>query len=147
MGRLYNANAIAEYVISYSTELENPVSNLKLQKLLYYIQASFLVEKNTPCFKEAIEHWRHGPVIREVYSKYKINFNDKIINKYNNENINDSDKELIKKVIDSYKTYSPWDMVSKTHNEEPWVNTNSDDIITIEELEKYYKKNNDKIYG
>ncbi len=47
---MYKAMDIAQYVVNYSIEKDNPVSNLKLQKLLYYIQDAFLVEKGEPCF-------------------------------------------------------------------------------------------------
>ena len=71
---MYNALDVATYVIKYAhtSGCEESMSNLKLQKILYYIQAAFLVEKNRQCFKEAIIAWEFGPVIPEVYQKYKI---------------------------------------------------------------------------
>jgi len=48
------------------------VSNLKLQKILYFIQAEFLVVKGIPCFEEEIIAWGFGPVVLEVYHEYKV---------------------------------------------------------------------------
>ncbi|MDM0495266.1 Panacea domain-containing protein [Clostridium perfringens] len=144
---VYNVKDIAAYIVDYSIENGCPVSNLKLQKLLYYVQAYFLVTKSEPCFREDIEHWRHGPVVREVYSQYKMYFDDKITKSNGFNGLGSYDKKLIDKVIDSYETYGPWDMVRKTHEEEPWVNTNSDDVIDKKEIKKYFNKHKSYILG
>lgn len=144
----YDVMDVAAYIVGYSIEQEMPVSNLKLQKLLYYVQAYFLVHKGRACFREEIEHWRHGPVVRDVYYEYKVYFNDKITSQieYNDE-FDLNDRRCIEEVVDSYKNYGPWQMVDKTHNEEPWVNTDSDDIISNDELKDYYSKHEKKILG
>ncbi|MDU7086213.1 MAG: DUF4065 domain-containing protein [Clostridium sp.] len=143
----YKVKDIAAYIVNYSIETENYVSNLKLQKLLYYVQAYFAVQKNTPCFNEDFEHWRHGPVVREVYSEYKVYFNDDIMEKKSVADIEENDRLLINEVVDSYHKYGPWDMVRKTHKEEPWVNTDSDDIIEFSEIKKYYNEHEEDILG
>ena len=144
---VYDVRKVASHIIDYSIKNECPVSNLKLQKLLYYVQAYFLVLENQPCFKEKIEHWRHGPVVREVYSEYKMYFDDKITKSKEVSNLKDKDIILINKVVDSYKNYGPWEMVKKTHAEDPWVNTNSDEIIDINEIRNYFDKNKSSILG
>lgn len=144
---IYRAKDIAAYIVNYSIENGNCVSNLKLQKLLYYVQAYFAIQKNTPCFNEDIEHWRHGPVVREVYSEYKVYFNDDIMEIKSGKDIEENDKLLINEVVDSYCKYSPWQMVKKTHQEEPWVNTNSDDIIEFSEIKAYYNEHEEDILG
>ncbi|MDU7067145.1 MAG: DUF4065 domain-containing protein [Clostridium perfringens] len=144
---VYNVKDIAAYIVDYSIENGSPVSNLKLQKILYYVQAYFLVTKNEPCFREDIIHWRHGPVVREVYSQYKMYFDDEITRSNGFGDLESYDKNLINKVVDSYKTYGPWDMVRKTHEEGPWINTNSDDVIDKEEIKKYFNKHKSYILG
>ncbi len=69
----YNVIDVCRHVINYSNEHDYGVSNLKLQKLLYFIQAYFLTNKkdNTPCFDEKIEAWDFGPVVPEAYHEYK----------------------------------------------------------------------------
>ena len=49
---MYNVLDVAIYVINYAYDAGcgESMSNLKLQKILYYIQAAFLVEKNRECF-------------------------------------------------------------------------------------------------
>lgn len=168
---MYNAMDIAQYIINYSIMQENPVSNLKLQKLLYYIQAAFLLEKEEPCFNENIVNWRHGPVVPEVYKKYKkyINqniedlqngYSDLVINEefeleykkviFNENCIDRNDKKIIQKVIDSFIDIDAWSMVEKTHEEDPWkLDSYRDDIIKNKSIEQYFKKNDNRkrIYG
>jgi uncharacterized phage-associated protein len=50
---------------------EGGVSNLKLQKLVYYAQGFFLAIFDRPLFEDRIEAWTHGPVVPALYHKYK----------------------------------------------------------------------------
>ena len=53
----YKVLDVCRHVINYSNEHDYGISNLKLQKILYFIQAYFLTKKkdHTPCFDEKIE--------------------------------------------------------------------------------------------
>ena len=68
---MYSALVVARYIIKRCNELNRPISNLKLQKLLYFVQAEFLVGEGSACFPEEIEAWDFGPVVPEVYHRYK----------------------------------------------------------------------------
>lgn len=46
----YDALDIAAYIVQYCHETGTIVSNLKLQKILYFLQAEFLVNKDECCF-------------------------------------------------------------------------------------------------
>ncbi|MGF7110241.1 Panacea domain-containing protein [Treponema pedis] len=112
-----NAMTIAKYVINKCT-LENcPVSNLQLQKILYYIQVAFLKELKYPCFDDPIEAWKFGPVVRSVYYEYSIFGGIPIERIYENiENcVSEKHKKIIDKVINQKKNLPPWALVSDTH--------------------------------
>lgn len=143
----YSARDIAAYIVNYSIKNKNYVSNLKLQKLLYYVQAYFAIKRNKPCFGEDFEHWRHGPVIPEIYSEYKAYFNENITDYQEHEDIISRDKVLINKVIESYSDYNAWDMVRKTHKEDPWINTDDNEIIEWDEIYNYFIENNEEVLG
>ena len=67
-----------------------------MQKILYFIQAEFLVSENEPCFYEEIEAWNFGPVVPEVYHVYKIFGGSNIyIRNFNKDKILQKDRELI----------------------------------------------------
>ena len=69
---MYNAVDIARYVIERCSRQNKTISNLKLQKILYFIQAEFLIAKHQPCFAEKIQAWDFGPVVPEVYYTYSM---------------------------------------------------------------------------
>lgn len=63
---------VAKYVLSLTDEKSgNTISNLGLQKLLYYVQGYYIACFNKPLFEENILAWDHGPVVKEVYEEYK----------------------------------------------------------------------------
>ena len=113
---IYKALDIAKYVVSVCYEQGAPVTNLKLQKILYFIQKDF-IKRNTLAFSDDIEAWKFGPVVPSVYyhfchfgsmpitEEYKTNiFPDEVEN-----------KNAIDHVIqDNYKIY-PWTLVERTH--------------------------------
>ncbi|MGL4571967.1 MAG: Panacea domain-containing protein [Clostridium sp.] len=168
----YNVMDVAQFIINYSNEKQFKITNLKLQKLLYYVQGAFLLEKNDVCFDGRIENWRHGPVINEVYQNFKrysnknIDFQEKYesvfiaddfevlvkTNTYSENPINKKeniyDKSIIKKVIESYSKVDPWEMVSKTHEEDPWrFESEINEEITINSIKRFFKSNPQRIYG
>lgn len=145
---MYDILDVSKYAINYSIQIDKPISNLKLQKVLYYIQAKFLIEKNEPCFEAEIENWRHGPVIPRVYRNFKKYFNSDIkIKQENTSNFKENDRQLIESIIISYKDVDAWDMVNKTHKEDPWLSTERNEIISKESIKNYFEVNKNRIMG
>lgn len=73
---MYKALDIAKWLIAYNffkseTEGEDLITNLKLQKLLYYVQSASLAFYNKKLFENKFEAWRHEPVIPQIYRIYK----------------------------------------------------------------------------
>jgi uncharacterized phage-associated protein len=68
----FSAMDVAAYFIELASNIkENDLTNLKLQKLLYFAQGKYLSKYDASLFKENIEAWSLGPVVREVYDVYK----------------------------------------------------------------------------
>ena len=63
---------LARDVIRYSDRHGKLVSNLKLQKTLYYIQGYCLKFFSRKAFDNAIVHWAYGPVVLDAYYGYSI---------------------------------------------------------------------------
>lgn len=115
---------IADYFLSLSNDEDSGelISNMKLQKLVYYAQGFYLAKYNKPLFSANIEAWALGPVIPELYHKYK-EYGGKAIppprdidfSKYDEET-----KELLDEVYVVYGQYSAWKLSELTHNEPPW---------------------------
>jgi uncharacterized phage-associated protein len=68
---MVSAQAVADYIIWSSHESGSFISNLKLQKLLYYVQAWHLAVFRRPLFPEKFQAWVRGPAIPETYQRYQ----------------------------------------------------------------------------
>ncbi len=115
---------VANYFLSLvEEEVGDALSNLKLQKLVYYAQGFHLALFNRPLFENAIEAWTHGPVIPELYRAYKkygagaiprpVDFDPDIFDR--------ETCELLDEVYQVYGQYSAWMLRDITHQEGPWV--------------------------
>ena len=156
---VYNVLDVCRHVINFSNDKDYGISNLKLQKVLYFIQAYFLISTNEPCFKERIEAWDFGPVIPEAYREYKqfgsgdiptisfvIDFNDEniwdsTVREFKDDTIARIDKTRIEAVVDKFSDYSATDLVSITHRQAPWKNAyqqGKNSEITIEAIKEYF---------
>lgn len=143
---MYDALTVAEYVIKYSTLSGMPVSNLRLQKVLYFIQAEFMVSTNSECFNDRIEAWDLGPVVPTVYRKYKV-FGASSIpidsSKDAERIINSKDRKMMNETINQCNKYSTSTLVEITHNQDPWIkarNSCFSKVISPESLYEYFKE-------
>lgn len=145
--RIYDASTIAKWFLFYNDVQMNEsdadlISNLKLQKLLYYAQGCFLAIKGTPLFHEKILAWDHGPVVNEIYQKYKSNGARGIDYKGDYDNSIDPDDEtLLRQVYEIFGQYSAWGLRNKTHEESPWKDTPRNHEISNESIRDYFLEN------
>lgn len=121
---MYPVLEVARYVIWYCQKMNYIVSNLKLQKILYFLQAEFLVANNMPCFNDRIEAWTFGPVVPNVYYEYRAFGNAHIpcVDMTDNFSISGNDRQLMNDVIDTCSEYTASQLVDLTHHQSPWIN-------------------------
>ena len=118
------------------------ISNLKLQKLLYYAQGAVLAITGDPLFDDCIVAWEHGPVVIDVYHKYKGNgrngipFNDD----EPSEEYTEEEQSILESVYEEFGQYSAWKLRNMTHKETPWLSTKKNDVIRLDVIEKYFKE-------
>jgi len=109
------------------------ISHLKLQKILYYIEAWHLTVLEESLINDDFEAWLHGPVIRSVYAS----FVGKSCNMYDTltfdqtkatttaleveSRLHKSQNELIADVLSEYGNKSDYHLECLTHSEEPWI--------------------------
>lgn len=142
--KTHSAETIAKAILSLSNPSEGEViTNLKLQKLLYYVQGFHLAGFNSPLFNEKIYAWQYGPVVKEVYFKYKENGSlgieppkedIKIIELFDAEDA----YELFMDVLNVYGQFSAIGLMNLTHQEPPWRNTKIDEEISHNKLKEYF---------
>ena len=134
---------IANLIIRKAVERGDLITNLKLQKLLYYEQGYHLACFNKPLFSEEVLAWQYGPVIREAYDAFK-SFGDSSLEPQGSSFVfaNKEEESLFNEVFDAYNRFSASGLVELTHQETPWkaakVATNS--VITKESMKEFFKK-------
>lgn len=145
MNKNLTAIDLANYIIWYvNKNTENQLTQLKLQKILYYVYVTCLVKHDLKLFKDPIEKWKFGPVVSSVYHKYKSMgsthiekpedsyiFNDEDEDDFSFEVIPFNEKDIISALdsdvisdinseIEELSSLSPFALVEKTHREEAW---------------------------
>ncbi len=147
----YSAEQIADYILWFCNKNKIPVSNKKLQKLLYYSQAWNLVFQKKPLFKEKLEAWVHGPTVARVYGKFKkfgfesinVKVDDSIQKK-----LSTSDLKLLNEVLVVYGKFDADYLETLTHSEAPWLEAragleswdSSSNTINLKTMERYYRQ-------
>lgn len=136
------AQDIADYFLSLVDEdCGDTISNLKLQKLVYYAQGFCLALTGNTLFDEPILAWQHGPVIRSLWDKYNA-YGASPIPRPTVFDLNKFDaftKELLDDVWEVYGQFSAWKLRNLTHDEKPWLDTVQNQIILPELMEAYFK--------
>ena len=134
---MYSASDVALWFLSNNQN----ITNLKLQKLLYYAQGTFLAMTDSPLFQDDILKWRHGPVVPSVYEQYRSFGDRKISNTTQPPQIADIDIFLLNKVCELFGGHSAWQLSEMTHNERPWMVTETNETIENSIIKDYFKKN------
>ncbi len=124
----------------------NPITNMRLHKILYYMQGFYLADNGRPLFREKMYAWQYGPVVYQVYKEFK-EFGSKPLNtnriRYANA-LSDSEKIYINQIWDSTKKYSVNQLVNLTHRAGgPWSKVydpnNHNNVIEQHLIADYFK--------
>ena len=138
--RAYDVLDVARYIINYSYEKDYLVSNLSLQKLLYFVQAYFLIlpDRKAPLFDDKIEAWDFGPVVPKAYNEYRQfggtsipyiksyfitrtgNIWDSERVPYKDDCIDEETRKYINDVVDNFSNKSSTYLTKLTQSQAPW---------------------------
>ena len=158
---------LARYTILRLIQNGNTICPLKLQKVLYYMQAWHLVyfERENTLFEDIPEAWVNGPVYRQIYDTYRhIGIYDQIMLKDINSteatlsedisnlrdklNLSQTQYEFIESILRHYGTMSHDRLVFLTHSQKPWNDARiglepfeyTDQKISLDNMYDYYSK-------
>ena len=118
------------------------MSNLKLQKLVYYAQGFHLAITGVALFDDDIEAWTHGPVVADLYHAYKQFGSGALPPLAAIPDVFSSDQlDLLNEINEIYGQFSGWKLRNMTHEESPWLNAsrNGYNIIDHDALRSYFK--------
>jgi uncharacterized phage-associated protein len=108
-------------VSTYIIQKSAPISNLKLQKLLYYVQGWSLALNDAPAFNDRIEAWVHGPVVPTAFYEYRGFGWNPIELGAATAFITDAEKSHIDDVLSVYGAFTATQLESLSHEESPWL--------------------------
>lgn len=118
------------------------ISNLKLQKLLYYAQGCTLAITGKPLFDDDILAWKHGPVVENVCHEYKSFGSNSIADtSLDFGEMPDNISDILENVYKSFGQYSAWKLRDMTHEETPWKETAKNEVIQKGTIKKYFEEN------
>lgn len=112
---MYRAIDIAKYVVTKCVRDSHPISNLRLQEILYYLQKKY-INIGSQLFGDPIEAWKFGPVVPDVYYKFCGSGARTILLTYET-SIADADKKIMDSIIEDKRNKEPWELVEDTHKE------------------------------
>lgn len=152
----YDVNLIADYIIiRLNSDEKLNLINLKLQKLLYYVQAWSLGINQERFLKCDFEAWAHGPVSRVLYDRFKCTKNlysfiyiTDIIKEDPETMILKEDIDFINFILDNYAGFSGAELESMTHEETPWIEARKgyapmqtcNNVISEKTMQDYYSE-------
>lgn len=117
---MYSAHDVAIYIINWYNERKYSISNLRLQKLLYFVQGEAAANGYQRLIEDDFYAWQLGPVVPNVYTDYAMYSSSPIPKQYVKYDIAEGDKEIIDKVLNKYIKYSTWSLVELSHGQDPW---------------------------
>ncbi|RQZ93687.1 DUF4065 domain-containing protein [Burkholderia cenocepacia] len=124
-----DVHAVVDYIILKLDSGRVPLNLLKLQKLLYYVQAWNLALKNARLFDGGFEAWVHGPVHRGVYNRFSGTHSlySEVTPEWAGhphavlEALPPDARRHIDEVLEAYGDLSGTQLEAMTHAEDPWL--------------------------
>lgn len=148
---LYKNNCERRENVALNDEYEvyEGITHLKLQKLLYNAQGVYLAITGNKLFREPLEAWDHGPVVRDVYDTYCIFGRNQIIIPTTEENNGiirkiEEDcetKDILDMVYKNFAIYTAWQLREMSHVKDgPWDRTPKNQEIDVDLIKEYFQK-------
>jgi uncharacterized phage-associated protein len=142
------ARQVADYFIALSREVGDPITNLKLQKLLFYAQGWYLALNDRALFDERIEAWPHGPVVPPIYGDFKKWGWSPIGDEIDPPQLSKEVKSHLDEVMKVFGGFTAYTLEQMTHSERPWIDARgnlpadepSTAIITQEAMKAHFKQ-------
>ncbi|WP_176557783.1 Panacea domain-containing protein [Sporolactobacillus terrae] len=135
-----NAEDVANKILQLADKENIGISNLKLQKLLYFAQAYSIAKTGDPLIDQDFEAWTYGPVVPSIYRKYKEYGYHSIPKSNEKINLDDNQNEIINTVFSQLGNMNPFDLVDITHKHKPWKKRYGqvDPVIRISDFKDFY---------
>ncbi|TQI75517.1 putative phage-associated protein [Bosea sp. AK1] len=67
----FDGRAVANYVLDFCDKQNRALTNLGLQKVVYFCHVWSLLDLGRPLIKHSFEAWEYGPVLPYLYREFK----------------------------------------------------------------------------
>ncbi|MDR2008578.1 MAG: DUF4065 domain-containing protein [Alphaproteobacteria bacterium] len=135
---------VANYIIARC----EGITNTKLQKLVYYSHAHFLITGGEPLIDSYFEAWVYGPVISDLHREFsKYSYKPIEVSVDGDESrLKSAEVVAIDYVLGLYGSLTPSELSDKVHIEDPWQDAYqssdwSENVILNKDIVAYYSKN------
>lgn len=154
----YTPQHIANYFLDRADLDQQPMTQLRLLKLVYIAYGWHLALTSEKLFDEPIEAWKHGPVIESLYHEFK-HYRSNPINERSTQIDLDTWEEItprvprsdnrtiliLEKVWAAYRKFRAWDLRNKTHEDDgPWHRVYKEGLqhtpIKDDDIREHYAK-------
>ena len=133
---------VAQYFLALVDEESGDlISNLKLQKLLFYAEGLHRALYDRPLFGDKIIAWNHGPVVVDLYHEYSKYGSGAIPvpENFDASAFTEEESEVIEEINRAFGQFSAWKLRNMTHEESPWKETPQNQEITLSKIAAYFK--------
>ena len=136
---------VINFIILYSEESQDPLTNMRLNKFLYFAQGHSFKVLGRPLFNDDFKAWEYGPVIPEVYHQYRDYGKGPIdsIEDYNPDALSSDEVNFLLDVLYEYDKYSTGKLVTLSHiNGGPWDEVRIEKqsiLIPKESIKKHFE--------
>ncbi len=119
----YDAVDLARRMVQLSLEKKIPLTNLKLQKLLYYAWMDYYKANGTFLYGNGIQAWPYGPVVPDAYYEFWTNVSNVIrYTRKPREEIDPETEVFLECVLDRYRGVSNTSLKEMTvKRNTPWA--------------------------
>jgi len=118
----YAALEIANWFLVRSKVENTFLRHMKLQKLVYFAYGWCYAYFDQPLFAETIYAYRHGPVVKEVYDRFRDFGGNPIMEGWvQNPSVDAHIESLLDSVWKAYAPYSDIQLSDMTHTHPPWI--------------------------
>lgn len=128
-----------------NSDPDDCMTNLRVNKLLFYAQGWHLVRFKKPLFQEDFEAWPLGPVVPDVYKAFKPCGRERIAaasGDFSPSVFTSEEIDLLLDVSNEYGKYSSPALVNMTHaKDSPWKKVyepGANRVIPIRDMEAYF---------
>lgn len=117
---MFSAHNVAIYIINWCLDHNVQITNLKLQKLLYFVQGEYSKTKGSRLIADDFYAWQLGPVVPTVYAEYSIFSSSVLPIQKQSVSFSSGDIEVIDTILQRYAYQTTWGLVELSHQQDPW---------------------------